>query len=122
MTRSHTEIVRRRFDRDAQSFNAIYRADGSRVSRWFNRVFRKAIFERYEITFAEAGDVTGRAVLDVGCGSGVYSVDFACQARDASWVSTSRPTSWRSPSSRRPHMVSPIVASFVERLRHVRHR
>ena len=77
MTRSHTEIVRRRFDRDAQSFDAIYRADGSRVSRWFNRVFRKAIFERYEITFAEAGDVAGRAVLDVGCGSGVYSVDFA---------------------------------------------
>jgi 2-polyprenyl-3-methyl-5-hydroxy-6-metoxy-1,4-benzoquinol methylase len=77
VNRSHTETVRRRFERDAGSFDAIYRVERSWSSRWFNRVFRKAIFERYEITFAEAGDVSGKAVLDVGCGSGVYSADFA---------------------------------------------
>jgi len=77
MDPSHDEIVRRRFERDAQSFDAIYRVERSWFSRRFNRIFRKAIFERYEITFAEAGDVTDKTVLDVGCGSGVYSADFA---------------------------------------------
>jgi ubiquinone/menaquinone biosynthesis C-methylase UbiE len=45
--------------------------------RWVNTTFRKAVFERYNITFQQAGDVTGKKILDVGCGSGVYAVDFA---------------------------------------------
>jgi 2-polyprenyl-3-methyl-5-hydroxy-6-metoxy-1,4-benzoquinol methylase len=77
MNPSHDETVRRRFERDAESFDAIYRVERSWFARRFNRIFRKAIFERYEITFAEAGDVTDKTVLDVGCGSGVYSADFA---------------------------------------------
>ena len=77
MPDSHSESVRQRFDRDARDFDAIYRLERSPWSRWFNKVFRKAVFERYDITFRESGDVTGKNILDVGCGSGVYSVDFA---------------------------------------------
>ena len=69
--------VRHRFEWDADGFAAIYRLERSFWSRTFNRVFRKAVFERYDITFREASDVVGKSVLDVGCGSGVYSVDFA---------------------------------------------
>jgi 2-polyprenyl-3-methyl-5-hydroxy-6-metoxy-1,4-benzoquinol methylase len=69
--------VRDRFEREAKSFDAIYRLERSPYQRWFNTTFRKAIFERYDITFREAGDVTGKSILDIGCGSGVYSVDFA---------------------------------------------
>ena len=74
---SRAEAVRRRFEREAESFDAIYRVERSVVARWTDRLLRKAIFERYEVTFTEAGDVAGKVVLDVGCGSGVYSVDFA---------------------------------------------
>jgi ubiquinone/menaquinone biosynthesis C-methylase UbiE len=77
MSTSSLETVRRRFEREAESFDAIYRLERSPLSRWFNTTFRKAVFERYRLTFAHAGDVTGKAVLDIGCGSGVYSVDFA---------------------------------------------
>lgn len=77
MNRSRAEAVRRRFEREAESFDAIYRVERSFCARWGNRLLRKAVFERYEIAFSEAGDVTGKAVLDVGCGSGVYCVDFA---------------------------------------------
>jgi ubiquinone/menaquinone biosynthesis C-methylase UbiE len=77
MSRAELETVRRRFERDAKSFDAIYRLERSPFWRWFNTVFRKAVFERYRITFDQAGDLTGKSVLDVGCGSGPYSVDFA---------------------------------------------
>jgi 2-polyprenyl-3-methyl-5-hydroxy-6-metoxy-1,4-benzoquinol methylase len=69
--------VRQRFERDAQCFDAIYRLERSPFWRWVNTTFRKAVFERYKITFDQAGDVTGKRILDVGCGSGVYAVDFA---------------------------------------------
>jgi ubiquinone/menaquinone biosynthesis C-methylase UbiE len=77
VNRSYRDTVRRRFERDAQSFDAIYRLERSPFWRWVNTTFRKAVFERYTITFEEAGDVTGKKILDVGCGSGVYAVDFA---------------------------------------------
>jgi len=77
VSRSHHDTVRERFERDAQSFDAIYRLERSPFWRWVNTTLRKAVFERYTITFEQAGDVTGKKVLDVGCGSGVYSIDFA---------------------------------------------
>ena len=73
---SRLEDVKHRFEWDARNFAAIYEAD-SLVWRWFNRIFRKAIFVRYAIAMRESGDVTGKSILDIGCGSGVYSVEFA---------------------------------------------
>jgi 2-polyprenyl-3-methyl-5-hydroxy-6-metoxy-1,4-benzoquinol methylase len=73
----YQDKVRQRFERDAQSFDAIYRLERSPFWRWINTTFRKAVFERYTITFEQAGDVTAKKILDVGCGSGIYSVDFA---------------------------------------------
>lgn len=77
MNTNSGNAVRDRFEREARSFDAIYRLHRSPLQRWFNTTFRKAIFERYDITFEQAGDLTGKSVLDIGCGSGVYSVDFA---------------------------------------------
>ena len=77
MSDSYRRKVRQRFERDARSFDAIYRLERSPFWRRVNSTLRKAVFERYAITFEEAGDVTGKNVLDVGCGSGVYAVDFA---------------------------------------------
>ena len=73
---SKLEEVKHRFEWDAAGFAAIYQSD-SLAFRWFNRVFRKAIFARYEIAMRESGDVTGKSILDIGCGSGVYSIELA---------------------------------------------
>ena len=81
MSQPSHEAIRRRFERDAQGFDAIYRLERSLLSRWFNTTFRRAIFERYDITIEQAGDVSGKAVLDIGCGPGIYSVDFARRGR-----------------------------------------
>jgi ubiquinone/menaquinone biosynthesis C-methylase UbiE len=77
---SYRRKVRQRFERDARSFDAKYRLERSPFWRRVNTTLRKAVFERYAITFEEAGDVTGKNVLDVGCGSGVHAVDFARHA------------------------------------------
>jgi cyclopropane fatty-acyl-phospholipid synthase-like methyltransferase len=77
VNRSYHDTVRERFERDARSFDAIYRLERSPFWRWVNTTLRKAVFERYTITFEQAGDVRGKKILDVGCGSGVYAVDFA---------------------------------------------
>ncbi len=73
---SKLEDVKHRFEWDAENFAGIY-GDASAGSKWFNRLFRKAIFVRYEIALREAGDAQGKSFLDVGCGSGVYSLELA---------------------------------------------
>jgi 2-polyprenyl-3-methyl-5-hydroxy-6-metoxy-1,4-benzoquinol methylase len=73
---SKLDEVKHRFEWDAKDFAAIY-GDSSAASRLFNRLFRKAIFDRYEITMKESGVPAGKAFLDIGCGSGVYSVELA---------------------------------------------
>jgi len=77
VTTSPLAEVRQRFEREASDFDAIYRLERSAFWRWFNTTFRKAVFERYRLTFEHAGDVAGKSVLDIGCGSGIYAADFA---------------------------------------------
>lgn len=75
--RQELEFVNRRFDRDAIAFNAIYADDGNIFFKWFNKSFRKPIFERFDIAFQEMGDLKGKSVIDVGCGSGIYLTNIA---------------------------------------------
>jgi 2-polyprenyl-3-methyl-5-hydroxy-6-metoxy-1,4-benzoquinol methylase len=73
---SKLDDVKHRFEWDAENFAAIY--DGSsRAGRWFQRLFRKAVFVRYQVAMAESGDIAGKSVLDIGCGSGVYCIELA---------------------------------------------
>ena len=73
---STQDRTQRYFDRNAAQFDSIYH-EGQPLARAFNRAFRKAIYERFAITFGEAEPVTGKSVLDIGCGSGRYAVEFA---------------------------------------------
>lgn len=71
--------VREHFEEDAVSFDAIYHEDKSALARLGDSLMRRVVVERYELTFARLGDVTGKSCLDVGCGSGRYPLRFAKQ-------------------------------------------
>ena len=71
----HTEKVHGFFDARVAAYDAFYDPP-SRFNRWFNRVFRKAVFMRRDQTVVLARQYGCKTVLDVGCGSGQNSVWF----------------------------------------------
>lgn len=68
---------RRFWDAESEAFDSIYSGNRSAVGRFLDRHFRQDMYERYEFTLAHAEPISGRVVLDVGCGSGRYSVALA---------------------------------------------
>ncbi len=72
-----SEAVRRHFDRSAARFDLIYDRDKNPLQRLVDALFRGVIHHRFRLTLERCGDVTGKRVLDVGCGSGRYCIELA---------------------------------------------
>ncbi len=70
------EKVREHFHATAAEFDAIYSGDKGRLARWLDRRLRWDMYERFRRTVAECS-APGLRVLDVGCGSGRFSVAVA---------------------------------------------
>jgi ubiquinone/menaquinone biosynthesis C-methylase UbiE len=70
--------VARFWNQIADEFDAIYTGNNkSSLSRTMDRVFRKDIYQRFDWVMEKCGDVNGRTLCDIGCGSGRFVVDFA---------------------------------------------
>jgi magnesium protoporphyrin O-methyltransferase len=70
------EKVKRYFDRIPNEWNSLY-SDQNWILKNFNKYLRKGLFERYDLTFQHCGEIFGARVLDIGCGTGLYSIEFA---------------------------------------------
>jgi SAM-dependent methyltransferase len=71
-----SDSVGRFFDRNAERFGSLY----ARPRGFVDRFFRQGkIQRRFQQTLGILGDVKGCTVLDVGAGSGVYSIQLAGQ-------------------------------------------
>jgi 2-polyprenyl-3-methyl-5-hydroxy-6-metoxy-1,4-benzoquinol methylase len=77
MTQAQIERQTRYWDRQSQAFDAIYSHNKSAVSNWLDRVFRGDMYGRFHFAVEQSHPIAGRTVLDLGCGSGRYSVAFA---------------------------------------------
>jgi 2-polyprenyl-3-methyl-5-hydroxy-6-metoxy-1,4-benzoquinol methylase len=72
----HTGQVRAYFDRRVAAYDAFYDPP-SPLARWFNRVFRKAVYLRRDEALRVTLSAGCQTMLDVGCGSGQNTVYFA---------------------------------------------
>jgi len=63
------------FQKSSHSFDSIYARRKGLFQRLADFLFHRVIQKRFEIVFQEAGDLTGKTLLDVGCGSGRYLVE-----------------------------------------------
>jgi 2-polyprenyl-3-methyl-5-hydroxy-6-metoxy-1,4-benzoquinol methylase len=64
------------FVRHATRFNGLYGGDNM-ATRLFDRTFRKPMYDRFVYTVQELAAGKNKRYLDLGCGSGRYSVALA---------------------------------------------
>lgn len=76
MTSEYRPDVQDYFVRHAARFDGLYGGDNM-ATRFFDRLFRKPMYERYRLTIEALGDATGKRYLDIGCGSGRYAINLA---------------------------------------------
>jgi len=77
--------VNRFFSDFAETWDTLYGGKRNAFWRYIDNKFRRDIYERYQLTFEQLGpDLTGKKILDIGCGSGIYCVEAA--RRNASTV------------------------------------
>lgn len=65
------------WNRQAQAFHRIYCHEKPWLLNLLDRVFRRDMYERFAFAMEASAPIEGRRFLDVGCGSGVYSVELA---------------------------------------------
>ena len=74
---SVVERVKVHFNRTSNEFDAIYTGEKSLFSQWLDRAFRWDMYERFNLTMKECGYVRRKRILDIGCGSGRYTISLA---------------------------------------------
>src|SRR4030042_3027859 len=74
---SGEEKVKEYFHKEASRFDAIYGDNKSFFRKIIDKCFRQVIRDRFNLTFKKVGELKGKTVLDVGCGSGRYALEFA---------------------------------------------
>ena len=65
------------WDRHYREFDQIYSHQKSGLGNLLDKILRRDMYQRLEFALANSEPIAGRAVLDVGCGSGRFCLEFA---------------------------------------------
>jgi SAM-dependent methyltransferase len=65
------------WDRMACSFDAIYTGEKPKWSRYLDLLLRRDMYQRFDWILRNSGDLKGRSVCDLGCGTGRYLIAYA---------------------------------------------
>lgn len=76
-TKQVEEKVRVHFDDDAERFDSIYKDKKSFIARFIDDFWRGVVQKRLELNVEKLQPLTGKKILDVGCGSGRFCLAFA---------------------------------------------
>ena len=65
------------WDAESERFDAIYSHKKSRFAVLLDKSFRWAMYRRFEFTLKQSEPIHAKTFLDVGCGTGRYSLELA---------------------------------------------
>jgi SAM-dependent methyltransferase len=65
------------WDRAAASFDAIYTGNKPGWARFLDKSLRRDMYERFDWVMKNSGDLNGKSVCDLGCGTGRYVIAYA---------------------------------------------
>ncbi len=69
--------VKDHFHDDAARFDAIYEKEKGHFARFVDDHWRGVVQKRLEVNLAKLQPLSGKSVLDVGCGSGRFCLEYA---------------------------------------------
>jgi 2-polyprenyl-3-methyl-5-hydroxy-6-metoxy-1,4-benzoquinol methylase len=73
---THNQGAQSYFDKVPAEWDALY-AHENRLQHRINQWLRPGLYARHDFTFAQCGEIAGARVLDIGCGTGRFSIEFA---------------------------------------------
>lgn len=73
------EIIRQKsfWDKEATEFDSIYSHRKNKIMNLLDSIFRWDMYKRFEYTMYQSQPILNRTFLDVGCGTGRYSLALA---------------------------------------------
>ena len=71
--------IKKHFQDIAKGFDGFYSAKKPIFVKGLDLFFHKSMYKRFTLTLEECGDLRKKEVLDIGCGSGRYSLAMAKQ-------------------------------------------
>lgn len=71
------KMQREFWNSEHKAFDSIYSHEKPKLQILLDKTFRRDMYQRFEFTIENSKPIKGKAFLDVGCGTGLYSVEFA---------------------------------------------
>jgi ubiquinone/menaquinone biosynthesis C-methylase UbiE len=72
-----SQKVESHFNKEYKIFDAYYASKRGFISKWIDKFFRRSMQLRFEKVIKEIAPYKNQSVLDVGCGTGRYSIALA---------------------------------------------